>query len=140
VRIYLAARYSRHRELEACASDLRFDGHEVTSRWHKGKHQALDEDLTNDPSLARRFAEDDLADLLRAEMIISFTEIPRSGGTRGGRHFEAGYAYMAGLDTWIVGPHENVFHHLPGVVRFETWPAAVKTLREARGISEGAGL
>ncbi len=130
MRIYLAARYGRHVELETCAADLRFDGHEVTSRWHKGEHQALDEDLVSNPLIAERFAKEDYRDLLDAELCISFTETPRSSASRGGRHVEFGIAHAQGRRCWIVGPAENVFHHLPDVVHFANWPEVIRQLRE----------
>jgi hypothetical protein len=34
---------------------------------------------------------------------------------RGGRHFETGYAYRAGIPVILVGPVEHAFHHLDGV-------------------------
>jgi hypothetical protein len=99
MKIYLAARYSRHVELEVCAADLRFDAHEVTSRWHKGEHQALDADLLDNLELARRFASEDLDDLQRADLCISFTEQPHSSASRGGRHVEFGVAIACGIEN-----------------------------------------
>lgn len=129
MKIYLAARYSRHAELEVCAADLRFEGIEVVSRWHKGEHQALDADLLDNVELARRFAEEDVSDLCDADLMISFTEPPHSSAPRGGRHVELGLALARAMAIWIVGPRENIFHCLPGVLVFDTWPAVIRELR-----------
>jgi hypothetical protein len=39
MKIYLAARYSRHPELQAYTRDLQAHGFEVTSRWLWGDHE-----------------------------------------------------------------------------------------------------
>ena len=85
MKVYLAARYSRREELCGYREQLVAMGHEVTSRWLNGEHQALDEELVTRPSLAMRFALDDLEDIEASRMLVAFTESPRTGATRGGR-------------------------------------------------------
>jgi nucleoside 2-deoxyribosyltransferase len=133
-RVYLAARYARASELFLHAMDLVSAGFVVTSRWIRGDHQASDEQLTADPGLAERFAAEDVEDLRRADIVISFTEEPRSGHSRGGRHVEFGMALALGKRVLVVGHRENVFHCLPQVEYFETWEACLDALagREAR--------
>lgn len=126
MKIYLAARYSRFPELQAYRDDLRTAGHVVTSRWIEGTHQA--KDLTATIDEARTFAVDDIADLAEADCIISFTECPRSGNSRGGRHVEHGLALAWNKKIIVVGYRENVFHCLRVVEFFETWPAALAAL------------
>jgi hypothetical protein len=124
MRIYLAARYSRRRELCGYADQLRRLGHEVTSRWLDGHHELLDrEGLSTEAEAAdrARFAAEDWADVMRADWCISFTEVPRSGNGRGGRHVEFGAALAAGKRAVIVGPRENVFHCLPAVRWYPDW-------------------
>lgn len=135
MRIYLAARYTRREELCGRADDLRAIGHEVTSRWLLGAHQALDVDLmtTTDADVVakrERFALDDLEDLFDAHWLISFTEPPRSGHSRGGRHVEFGVGAALGKRLVVVGHRENVFHCLPNVEFFDAWPAALTAIRE----------
>ena len=130
MKIYLAARYSRLKELNLYAADLRDLGHTVDCRWLLGAHQAHDGALEIDaiqgdtPLIARLFAEDDVSDLKAADMIVSFTEAPRSNNSRGGRHVEFGMALALGKKMVVVGPRENVFHTLPAVRQFPDWPAA----------------
>lgn len=132
-KIYLAARYSRLRELQGYASDLRALGHEVTSRWIEGGHQLTDDEQREGVLYAVRgmeFAQHDLDDLLRATVCISFTEAPRSDASRGGRHVEFGIALARGHLCAVVGFRENVFHYLPHVRFFPTWEACLRMARE----------
>src|SRR5688572_5716930 len=88
--IYLGARYSRHPEMQHIAEELCTLGHTVTSRWIEGSHDVVESDPTQQHSDRVRFAVEDLADLMRANCHISFTETPGSeqGRGRGGRHVE----------------------------------------------------
>lgn len=132
MKIYLAARYTRRRELCAYADDLRAQGHQVTSTWIKGLHEASEGDdghhLTGTPEQIRSWAEEDWADLHAADCLIGFTEPPYSEFSRGGRHVEWGAALAIGLRCICVGPRENVFYQLPAVERFDTWPEALAAL------------
>ena len=122
MKIYLASRYSRLPEMQACREDLLAAGHEVTARWVDGAHQASDEDLTSE--LASRFAVEDYDDLAKADCVISFTEPARTGPTRGGRHVEFGIALALGKRVVVVGHRENVFHALPAVEFYPSWAQA----------------
>lgn len=134
---YLAARYSRREELDGYRQQLVELGHKVPARWLDGEHQAhgieaariveTDGRIHRDPSVAEKFAVDDIEDLMAADVVVSFTEPPRSGASRGGRHVEFGV--VLGLRKagqlrrmYIVGERENVFHALPEVDGvFDTW-------------------
>ena len=117
MKIYLASRYSRHIELQEIAKVLISHGHEITSRWLWGNHQIDDNGLSIDAkrSVRERFAKEDYADLMEAEIVISFTEVPRSSNSRGGRHVEFGVALASQKRCIIIGPRENVFHCLPEI-------------------------
>lgn len=143
MKVYLAARYSRHPEMQGYAQGLREMGYEVTSRWIYGSHQVMldGEPLGPDrerlfeeghPSmLAQRqeFAQHDWDDLLAADIVISFTERPRNPSTsRGGRHVEFGAALALGKVCLVVGWRENVFHCLPGVQFYPTWAEVLALL------------
>ena len=134
--IYLAARYSRREELCTYRSWLLTAGAQVTSRWLDGDHQVTDGQLlgaddaqviegdSQDESaveLRRRFALEDWADLLRADLVVSFTEPPRSNASRGGRHVEFGAALALNKQCMVVGPRENVFHCMPRVAVYDDW-------------------
>lgn len=130
MKIYLAARYSRHPEMRAYRDDLEDLGHTVTSRWINGHHQMAEATMftAGAPEEVNRFALEDLEDLRAADLVINFTEVPRSGNNRGGRHVEFGMAHALGLGLIIVGHRENVFHYLPEVVFYPSWEEALKDL------------
>ena len=92
--IYLAARYSRHPEMQGYAADLRAMGHEVTSRWILGDHELRSDGQSDTDWWAVRWAQEDWEDLLLASVVVSFTEAPGNvpGRARGGRHVEFGAA------------------------------------------------
>ena len=129
MRIYLAARYSRHPEMRRYREDLKALGHTVTSRWINGEHEMSNDSA--DEGQTRRFAEEDWDDLVGADCVISFTEPPRSTNSRGGRHVEFGIALGLGLGVIVVGPRENVFHYLGGVEAYETWEACLEQAKAA---------
>lgn len=130
MKIYLAARYSRHLEMQGYRDRLQTLGHIVTSRWINGGHQISDAGMSEQsPAMEReRFATEDLIDLSAANLVISFTEPPRSTNSRGGRHVEFGIAIGLGLTNIVVGPRENVFHCLASVEVFETFDDFFKEL------------
>ena len=68
------------------------------------------------PMEGQPFALDDAADLQDAEVVISFTETPRStyGTAVVGRHVEFGMALAWGKRLIVIGPRENVFQTMPG--------------------------
>lgn len=144
MKIYLAARYSRREELCAYRSLLQQEGHVVTSRWLDGDHHITDEQLANlstNPvaeALGRRLAMEDYEDLLAADACVSFTEEPHATASRGGRHVEIGIAIQA-VDVpnvpmskiVVIGPRENVFHCLPLVQHFDSWPEFITSVHFA---------
>lgn len=133
-RIYLAGRYSRREELCQYRDEARSLGYEITSRWLEGNHQLhpnpemVDGHDGQTPFEAEPFARDDFHDVLRADIVILFTEPPRSKASRGGRHVEFGIGLAARKELWIVGPRENVFHTLNFVHQYEDWQRALGPL------------
>jgi hypothetical protein len=141
--IYLAARYSRRLEMCAIRDELTALGHQVPARWLNGSHQIARDGmpLTEEgerkfedghpdaDDLRMKFAQDDLADVLAADVLIAFTEQPRSDASRGGRHVELGIAIglqeccQVPMRVFVVGPRENLFCWLPGIEYYEDWPA-----------------
>ena len=120
--IYLAARYSRLDEMNTYAQQLRSEGHYVPAKWLLGEHQAQEtvdavESATKSvPITGAGFAMDDINDIWSANALITFSETPRSGHSRGGRHIEFGMAScLEEAGGTSVGPRENVFHTLPQV-------------------------
>jgi hypothetical protein len=147
VKIYLAARYSRRLELCGYREQAQAIGHKVQACWLDGQHQigdtgtpigehgeALVED--NDQSthvraaaLRNKFACEDFRDVISAELLIAFTEPPRSSGSRGGRHVELGIALGRMLRVWICGPRENLFCWMEDVRQFDTWEDCLRALK-----------
>jgi len=144
--VYLASRYSRRLELCGYRDQLQRMGHTVTSRWLNGSHQisrdgvpinddgeALIESTRLTPeaaALREQFALDDLEDIERADVLIAFSELPRSTASRGGRHVEFGYALAINRIIWVVGTPENLFHYLPHVSVFLTFSDVIEALVE----------
>ena len=153
---YFAARYSRREELCAYKDELERWGHRVPARWLLGEHQVHGLEATRaveatgavPAEQARLFATDDIEDVLAADVIVSFTEAPRSSATRGGRHVELGIGLglrrsgpeVAAPTLIVIGPLENVFHALPEIDGvFDTWEAfrlALGTLPSLHGAGE----
>lgn len=114
MKIYLAARYDRRWEMLGVASTLGRAGHDVTSRWIEGGRG-------DDPAIVP--AVEDLIHLSQADCLVSFTEDPNLNvpwAARGGRHVEFGVALATGKRLCIVGPRENIFHHLLSVEAYAT--------------------
>lgn len=141
MRIYLAARYSRRLELCEYRDQLRAAGHTVQATWLDGEHQISDRGTPigesgealvegDDESaseraaaLRQRLAHEDYRDVAMCELLIAFTEPPRSNHSRGGRHVELGIALGMMKRVFIVGPRENIFCWLEDVRQFDTWDA-----------------
>ncbi len=145
---YLAARYSRRLEVAEYADQLHSLGHQVTSRWLLGQHQAEVLEVDADgipehvPEVARRFAEEDVEDVTFADVVVAFSEPPRSEASRGGRHVEfgmalgwvlAGYRSLDGRrrSVVVIGQRENVFHCLREVAVFPDWATFLATVEPA---------
>lgn len=120
MKLYLAARFGRQAELRRYRTILEHAGHEVTSSWLDSKK------MVTKPGDCRIWAEDDLRDLIEAEGIILWSENPKRGWLRGGRHTEFGYALNAGLKCFVIGPRENIFHYLHDVHMFSNLQDCIK--------------
>jgi nucleoside 2-deoxyribosyltransferase len=119
MKYYLAARYSRHAEMQGYARQLETIGHHVTSRWitaHGGtepvswngkKIRARLED-------AKKIALADLSDIDAAHCLIFFSE-DGPNGSKGGRHVEVGYAIAKGKSFILIGEYDNIFSSLADV-------------------------
>lgn len=119
--VYLAGRYSRKNELRECAAELEACDYLVTSSWlkeHYDPNVQLKE-LTDEDN--RKIAEQDVVDIDRAEALVFFAEDQNAQPPRGGRHAEYGYALAKGLQLFVIGAKENIFHFLPNVKVYQTW-------------------
>lgn len=119
MKFYLASRYDDRLQLLEIQNRLIAQGHEVTSRWVSGSHeltQGLDQVVEQ-----RRFAEEDLQDIERADVLVLFNNAESLTSVRGGRHVEFGYALASGKVCILVGPRLSVFHYLEYVYQFDCW-------------------
>jgi len=153
MRIYLASRYGRRAELCEYREQLNAAGHKVQAQWLDGSHQISD---TGTPigetgealvegddgsttlkaaAMRNRFAMDDFRDVTMCELLIAFTEPPRSSASRGGRHVELGIALGLMKQVWIVGPRENIFCWMEDVRQFDTWEECLKQLQAERKLA-----
>lgn len=115
MKVYIAARYSRKHEVGGIASKLRKMGFEVVSTWHKEVHVPSVQLAKIKPKTLRTYAERDLLEVRECEVLLFLSESDQAYNRRGGRHVEFGYALALGKGIAVVGPHENIFHHLKGV-------------------------
>ena len=105
---YLAARYERREEMLALAHRIEAQtGLQCIARWLSRNHD--DADLC-------RCAVEDFEDVRDAHVFVAVTEDSKSCWPRGGRHVEFGLALSWGKPIFILGPRENVFHHLGSVI------------------------
>ncbi|MGA2160093.1 MAG: hypothetical protein ABSG90_12885 [Dehalococcoidia bacterium] len=143
MKVYLAARYSRREELCVYRKILQSLGYTVQARWLDGKHQITSEGVPigdngealieaehsiGNNELRAKFAQDDWEDVTGADIVINFTEPPRSNHSRGGRHVEYGIALALQKRTFVVGYRENLFHWLPTVDFYKTFSEVLERL------------
>ena len=72
------------------------------------------------PEEHEHYALNDVDDVCAADAMVFFTD-PTKTITRGGRHVEFGMAVILETPILVVGDHENIFHHLPGVSHYKNW-------------------
>jgi hypothetical protein len=117
MRVYLASRWSRIKEMRSVACRLQDLGHEIRSRWI----WRAEPNVSNlDSPDAERVAAEDLEDIRASNCLILFAEPPRTP-TRGGRMVEFGAALAAGKRVVIIGGRENVFTCLPEIKHFASF-------------------
>lgn len=117
-KVYLSASFLRQAEMRDVREKLALHGIRVVSSWLDEQNQRPEEVC----------AARDLEDIENADELLSFTELSDAGYMTGGRHVELGYALGRGVSRFaIIGPRENVFHHLSFVEQFDSldaWLAA----------------
>jgi|SRR5579864_1666814 len=121
MKVYLAAPYVRKDEITACAEELRAGGVEVTSTWLNEPHKPTTQmhELTHEEHQV--YAIQDVKDVRAAKLMVFFAD-PTGTIVRGGRHVEFGIALERRMPIFVIGQqHENIFHHMPGVMHFDSW-------------------
>jgi hypothetical protein len=131
VRFYIASRFERYQDARKVRRLIRNEGHEVQAQW---LDRAGDKRLWQAEAVA---AQQDVDDLMGADMVLLLTSVPRQGYTTGGSHTEFGMAMAAGIPVAVLGRRENVFHHLPQVRQFESPGELVNYLRELNNGTAG---
>ena len=120
MKVYSAGRYSRRDEFREYAKFISENGHEVTSRWLL-ENEPLNSNMgDHSDEFYIHAAKVDLEDVDRADAVLFFSEDPKIGTPRGGRHVEFGYALGKGKKILVCGPKENVFHYIDGVAHYNT--------------------
>jgi len=119
MKMYLASAWERADEMDKYARLLRKVGQEVTSKWHSdvGNHFVKQPRTKDQEKYNATVAQQDLADLMRADAIVYFPT--RVYGV--GHHTEFGFAIARGMSLFCVGEPVGVFPWHPRVVRFKTW-------------------
>src|ERR1700676_3526460 len=121
MKIYLAARYSLKKEIRKKTKNLINLGHQISSSWLQEPHNPNIQLTEISDELNSFYANQDIEDIRRADWLVLFSQSPTLPGVRGGRHVEFGYALGLGKKLMVVGPKENIFHHLPNVIQVDTW-------------------
>lgn len=120
MKVYIAARYSTKEEMKHVAVLLKDKGIDVTSSWLQEPHAAGTTMDQVDPQDLCAYAQQDIEDIKAADVVVLFSVDPLMPTVRGGRHVETGIAIGLGKPLFVIGPVENIFHHLPYVKRFPT--------------------
>ena len=117
MKIYIASRYENKDAIRELAKTLKVAKFEVVSTWHKEKYDpAIQlEELT--PARMRTLALRDLTEIESCNAMLIYTD--GCDQSRGGMHFENGYAFANDKKIYIIGPRITIFHFLPGVEQFE---------------------
>ena len=129
--VYLSAKYSRREEMARCKRQLESSGLiEVTNRWCDGDDRANPEEMVQlvQDGLGGRFASEDIKNIEAAHVVICFTEERGTWDWLGDRHVELGIALAHRRKVFVVGPRENVFHHLAQVRVCPDWGSAISVL------------
>jgi nucleoside 2-deoxyribosyltransferase len=130
MKVYLASWFSSKDERKKQAQELRALGIGVTSRWLEETAKPNSDLKDFDDEYLRTTATMDIDDIRDADVFVLFTVDPNDGPCyrRGGRHWETGFACGVGKPILLVGPKENIFHHLSFVAQVDSWEAAKESL------------
>ena len=121
-KVYIASAYQRRDQMRTYALDLQRIGWEVTSSWLQ-QTLPFDAPVKSFPeSEMSKLAEQDVEDIRRADIFVTYTEPVSRRYPRGGRHVEFGIALALHKPILIVGAVENIFHTLISCGRrFDAW-------------------
>ena len=89
MKVYVAAMFGQKMEMREVCKVLEAAGHEVTSRWVYVE-EGIDTDAS--PEKLTGYAQMDIDDELRSEVVLAFSQKRGTMHTSGGRHVEFGVA------------------------------------------------
>ena len=126
--VYISGSYSNVREIGKIAEHFTGCGLIVTSTWIN-PNNCSDEiegngDEDEEINTKRRvLANTDISDINRANWFVLIAD---NGGSKGGKHFELGYAYgRRKHNIIVVGKPENIFQHLDRIRVVDTVESAI---------------
>ncbi len=97
-------------------------GFVVTSTWMEEPDDPNVSLKDVDDDVLAEYARRDVEEINDADTLVLFTVDPDEKARRGGRHVEYGYALGKGKTVCVVGPRDNIFHHLlPVDLCFPSW-------------------
>lgn len=128
--VYLASQYSQKHQTRQCATDLRNAGIDCVSVWLNEPHDAASRLVHLHENLKVQYAEQDIADILRADIFVVFSVSEDTSIVRGGMVFETGFAYGQGKPVIVCGPKQCIFHWLPDITQVETWSECLAILKK----------
>lgn len=111
--------YGRMLEMREYGEELKKAGHEITARWIYGN----EEDQEREESAIM-----DYDDVKAADCIVKFAQPYGSLNKGGGRHTELGLALAWGKRCIVVDNKEQIFHWLPQIEYYASWPEVLKVL------------
>jgi len=103
--IYLAGKYTAKERLKPIRDRLRREGLAVSSSW-------LDEEATDYNATLEIKVENATRDFMELDAADTIIVDTIDESNTGGREVELGYAMGTNMQTILVGPERNVFHHI----------------------------
>ena len=124
MKVYLSGAFDHRDEVAGLSEFMGRAGITVTSNWLHEPPLAYD--ATEFDMWERRArANDDMADIRRADAFVYITLWP---STTGGRHVELGMALAWDKRVIRIGPADNMFSHLATIESFETIEAFMQAI------------
>jgi hypothetical protein len=108
---YITAPYPLRAEAHAALRLLAENGIDCTARWIWQEDAAV---------LSHEWAQADLDDVRRADVLVAINPVKWGNAGTGGRHVELGAALVYGKPIYLVGERTNIFHYHNTVTVCET--------------------
>lgn len=131
--IYIAGAYGRKEELCEYADALEARDVYITSSWLRVEGPDVTEtEMLTPMSRAATIAYRDIEEIIEAEGFLFFSSRNHEFKGRGGRHTEFGVAWVSGVQVYLVGEPEHVFHSM--VARERRFPMFHNFYEEHYGV------